>query len=122
MKFTALLLGIMCATAACSARTPSTAPSPTSRPDSVVTGAEIRKKYFYARRPYGSEAAYNPLTSIISNGYDQIRTGNNRHIFRYTYRRDATAAWQSMIHPVRLVREYGLRDWVRFELLPLSLK
>ena len=123
MKFTALLLGALCATAACAPRAPSTAPSPTSRPDAVLTGYEMRKKYYYARRPYGSEATTNPLTSILNNGYDQIRTGPDRRIFTYKYRRGATSAWQSMIHPRRLVREYGgFGDWAKYELLPLTLK
>jgi hypothetical protein len=84
----------------------------------------MRKRYYYGNRPYGSEAIMNPLTSIIHNGYDQIRTGpeEGRRVFTYKYRMGATSAWQSMIHPVRLVREYGVRDWFKYELLPLTLK
>ena len=123
MKFTVPLLCALCATAACAPRTPNTAPAP-SRPDSVLSGAEVRKKYYYADRPYGSEATLNPLSSIINNGYDQIRTGpeEGRRVFTYKYNINATSAWQSMIHPRRLIRDYGVRNWVRFELLPLSLK
>jgi hypothetical protein len=113
MKLTVLALGALCV-AGCAKR-----PAPLT-----MSGPEMRKTYYYARRPYGTEAAYNPLTSIVNNGYDQIRTGpeEGRRIFTYMYHKSATSAWQSMIHPRRLVREYGARDWLRFEVFPLSTK
>ena len=107
-------------TAACAPR-PSTAPSPEVR-DSVLTGPQIRKAYYYASRPYGSERTVHPLTSVLNNGYDQIRTGPNRQFLEYDYAMGGTGAWNSIIHAQRLVRQYGTRNWVRFELLPLSLK
>lgn len=104
--------------AACVPR-PNAAPIPK---DSVLTGPEIRKAYWYRSRPYGSEMIVHPLTSIINNGYDQIRTGPNRQFLKYDYSMGATGAWNSIIHAQRLVRQYGTRDWIRYELLPLSLK
>lgn len=103
------------------APSPSTAPVP-ARPDSVLTGPEIRKAYWYGSRPYGSEMTVHPLTSILNNGYDQIRTGPNRQFLRFDYAMGGTGAWNSMIHAQRLVRQFGTRDWIRYELLPLSLK
>lgn len=104
--------------AACVPR-PNAAPVPR---DSTLTGPEIRKKYWYSSKPYGSELTVHPLTSILNNGYDQIRTGTNRQFLRYEYSMGGTGAWNSVIRAQRLVRQYGTRDWVRFELLPLSLK
>jgi hypothetical protein len=104
---------------ACATR-PKTAPVPER--DSTLTGPEIRKAYWYNSRPYGSERTVHPLTSILNNGYDQIRTGPNREIFEFDYDRGITGVWQSTIHGQRLVRQYGTRNWIRFELLPLSLK
>lgn len=105
---------------------PAIAPAPSdsirARPDSVLTGADIRRAYYYAKRPYGSEATVHPLTSILNNGYDQIRTGPERRIFRYHYDKGFTGNWQSIIHAQRAVRGFGTRNWVRYELLPLSLK
>ena len=113
MKLTVLALAALCVVG-CAKR-----PAPVT-----MSGPEMRKTYYYARRPYGTEAIHNPLTSILNNGYDQIRTGppGGRRVFTYDYGRSATAAWQSMIHPRRLVREYGTRDWIRFELFPFSTK
>lgn len=82
----------------------------------------MRRAYYYARRPYGSEAAFNPLTSFLNNGYDQVRTGPDRRFLKYDYDVQATGAWQSIIHAQRLVREYGQRDWLRYEVFPLSNK
>ena len=98
---------------------PNAAPAPR---DSALTGAEIRKAYWYRSRPYGSERTVHPLTSIVNNGYDQIRTGPRREIFEIDYDRGFTGVWQSTIHAQRVVRQYGTRNWVRFELLPLTLK
>ena len=105
---------------ACAPR-PGTAPSPEVR-DSVLTGPQIRRAYWYNSRPYGSERTVHPLTSILNNGYDQIRTGPNRKFLEYDYSMGGTGAWNSVIHAQRLVRQYGTRDWLRFEVLPLSLK
>jgi hypothetical protein len=92
--------------------------STTPRP----SGPAIRKALYYGRRPYGSEAVFNPLTALVNNGWDQIRTGPNRRIGDFDLDDGVTGAWQSMIHAQRLVRQYGTRDWVRYELLPLTLK
>ena len=121
MRLNLFALAALATLAACSRPNAATAPAPALR-DSVLTGPEMRKKYWYASRPYGSEATANPLVSILNNGYDQIRTGPNRQVFRFDYDRGATGAWQSMIHAQRLVRQYGTRDWIRYELLPLSVK
>src|SRR5688500_4154554 len=90
--------------------------------DSVLTGPEIRKAYWYNSRPYGSERTVHPLTSILNNGYDQIRTGPDRRIFEWDYDKGLTGVWQSTFHAQRVVRQFGTRNWVRYELLPLSLK
>lgn len=87
-----------------------------------MTGPEIREKYFYANRGYGTEAQFNPVTSILNNGYDQVRTGPDRRVFEFDYDMGGTGAWNSVIRAQGLVRQYGTRDWLRFEVLPLSGK
>jgi len=108
-------------TSACAPRA-TTAPRPAPARDSALTGPEIRKAYWYNSRPYGSERTVHPLTSILNNGYDQIRTGPDRRIFEWDYDKGFTGVWQSTIHAQRVVRQFGTRNWVRYELLPLSLK
>ena len=118
-SLSAVVAVLALSTSACAPRA-TTAPAP--EPDSALTGPEIRQKYWYASRPYGSERTVHPLTSILNNGYDQIRTGPTREIFEWDYDKGITGVWQSTIHAQRLVREYGTRNWIRYELLPLSLK
>lgn len=118
-SLSAVLAVLALSTNACAPRA-TTAPVP--EPDSALTGPEIRQKYWYAGRPYGSERTVHPLTSILNNGYDQIRTGPDRKIFEWPYDKGITGVWQSTIHAQRLVRQYGTRNWIRYELLPLSLK
>lgn len=122
MRLTSFALFVVALLAGC-ARQPvaGVTPAPVQK-DSVLTGPQIRRAYYYNSRSYGSEATVNPLVSILNNGYDQIRTGPNRQVFRFGYDQSVTAAWQSMIHAQRLVRQFGTRDWIRFELLPLSMK
>lgn len=115
------LLTVLALLASACARPQRTAPVPERR-DSVLTGPQMRRAYWYSGRSYGSERTVHPLTSILNTGYDQIRTGPNRKFLRYDYAMGGTGAWNSIIHAQRLVRQFGTRDWVRYELLPLSLK
>ena len=110
---------LVLATSACAPRA-TTAPTPAR--DSALSGPEIRKAYWYNSRPYGSERTVHPLTSILNNGYDQIRTGPDRRILEWDYDKGFTGVWQSTIHAQRVVRQFGTRNWIRYELLPLSLK
>jgi len=77
------------------------APKPASAP---MTGPEIRRAYYYARRPYGSEAAFNPLTAFLNNGYDQVRTGPDRRFLKYDYDVQATGATKKHLAGVLLRR------------------
>ena len=118
-SLSAVMAVLALATSACAPRA-TMAPAPAR--DSTRTGPEIRRAYWYSSRPYGSERTVHPLTSILNNGYDQIRTGPDRRIFEWAYGKGITGVWQSTIHAQRLVRQYGTRNWIRYELLPLSLK
>lgn len=108
--------------AACTAARRSRATAPTQSATAGDSAAAVRRTHFYANRPYGTEAQFNPLAVILNNGFDQVRTGPNRRVLEFDYRRGGTGAWHSIIHAPCLVRGYGVRDWTRFELLPLSTK
>ncbi len=91
----------------------------TTPADSGTTSRRGRR--FYTGKRYGSEAQFNPLSLVVTGGFDQLRTrGADKHIFRRSYGIAATSVWQSIIHPDRVVRRYGFGNWVRDELLPLS--
>jgi hypothetical protein len=82
----------------------------------------VGTRRFYADRKYGSEAQFNPLSTMLNEGYDQLRTGRHRAINERSYGVSATTVWRSVIHPDRVLRPYGFGRWVRNELFPLSLK
>jgi hypothetical protein len=95
---------------------------PTTQVAPKLKGPEIRKKYFYANRPYGSEAQFNPLTSFLNNGYDQVRTGSNRALFEFDYDKGTKTVWNSIARADVIIKQYGVKDWLRFEVFPLSSK
>ena len=119
--------------AACTRAAPTTRVTPDARTDSAAAGSAAapvdsgrtsrRGRRFYTGKRYGSEAQFNPLSLVVTGGFDQLRTrGADKHIFRRSYGIAATSVWQSITHPDRVVRRYGLGNWVRDELLPLSGK
>src|SRR5262245_57265405 len=82
-------------------------------------GREMRRAHFYGDRKYGSEAMFNPLSAVLNNGFDQIRTYPDRNVFKFDYSGAAEGSWNSIAKASELVKEYGAWNWVRYELLPL---
>lgn len=101
---------------ACRSAPPASFPAPT-RSDTARSGGR-----FYAKRPYGSEAQFNPFSTLINEGYDQLRTSPHRGITERPYGLSATTVWRSVTHPDRVLRTYGVGRWLRNEVFPLSLK
>lgn len=77
---------------------------------------------FYSGLPYGSESEFNPLSLVVNGGYDQMRTGPHREIFRWPYGRGFHAIWYSVTHYDAVIRHYGVRNWLRNEVFPLTTK
>lgn len=85
----------------------------TSRPASP-------KPRFYTGKDYGSEAAFNPLTQILNEGFDVLALrGQDRHVFDRGLGADASNVWRSLTHADATYRNYG---WsvLRNEFLPIS--
>jgi hypothetical protein len=91
-------------------------------PESDSADAPAHTTRFYANRPYGSEAQFNPLSLIINGGYDQTRTGENRYLLRLPYKSAFTTVWRSVSDPEPVLRHYGWKNWLTHEVFPLSLK
>lgn len=76
---------------------------------------------FYHAFSYGSEAEFNPLTEILNEGFDVLRTSSqDRHVFRRDYGTGAENVWRSVTHPDATFRFYGYRNALRNEWLPLT--
>ncbi len=95
-----------------------------SLPDTIPIppGEATRTRRFYAARPYGSEAQFNPLSIFLNEGFDQVRTSPNHALFGRGYGTGVTTVWRSIVHPHRVVRTYGVGNWLKNEVFPLSLK
>lgn len=83
-------------------------------------GPAMRRAHYYSNRQYGSESQFNPLSAILNNGYDQVRTGPDRRVFGFDYRSGAEGSWNSIVRAGELLKGYGTANWIRYELLPLS--
>lgn len=94
------------------------AQSARARPDS----ARVPTRRFYQSLPYGSESEFNPLSLVVEGGYDQLRTGTNRRVFEFPYRQSFGVVWHSITHADAVIRHYGVRNWLRNEVFPLTTK
>jgi len=107
--------------AGCAAPPPNAAARPASAStDSAQAPAGAR---FYGQRPYGSEAEFNPFSTVVNEGFDQLsRADANRHVFSFNYHAAATNVLHSALNPVRAWRGYGWSHWLHDEVLPISGK
>lgn len=110
------LLVLACGLGACAQAAPAVLPTPAAAPDSAVTHR------FYDSRPYGSEAEFNPLSTIVNEGFDQLRTSSYRNLLTVQYRASAVVVLHSLANPERVLRHYGYRNWLRNEVFPLTTK
>jgi hypothetical protein len=83
---------------------------------------EGKKAYFYTGKSYGSEAAFNPVTEFLNEGFDVLNTpGYDRRVLNARYDAGFRTVARSVANPGRTIREYGgFSRVVRNELLPLS--
>jgi hypothetical protein len=100
------------------------APAPVALRASDTTHASPpRGQRFYNGKSVGSESQFNPLSLVINEGFDMLRTADaNRRVFDLNYRLAAHGAWMSMTRPDRVIDVYGFDTWVRRQLLPLTGK
>jgi hypothetical protein len=101
-----------------------TAPPTSFSPTPVLDSAAVRERTtrFYASRDYGSESQLNPISLIVNGGFDQLRTSPTRPIFKLAYGPGFHSLWYSVLHYDAVVRHFGVSNWLRDEVFPLSGK
>lgn len=77
---------------------------------------------FFHNVPYGSDTQFNPWSVFLNHGFDQLRTSQRRDFTRYPYGASFSAVMRSVIRPDKSIRRYGVGNWLRDEIFPLSLK
>ena len=76
---------------------------------------------FYRGLPYGSESQFNPMTEILNEGFDMFRTDNaNRRLADFPFDRAAKNVFRQVLRPDSAYRQYGFKNTLTDELLPLS--
>ena len=73
------------------------APAPVVVANNADTvGAAPRGQRFYTGKTVGSEAAFNPVSVLVNESFDLLRTaGGNRQIFELDYELAARGAWRA---------------------------
>src|ERR1043165_2323223 len=82
---------------------------------------KVSEPRFYHSLSYGSEAQFNPMTEVLNEGFDMFRADNmNRRLADFPFDRAAKNVFRSLVRPDSAYREYGFRNTLKDELLPLS--
>ncbi len=86
--------------------------------DSVNT-----KTYFYHNYGYGSDASFNPISSILNAGYYITLTGKGREkLNSLNYKLAAKNLFYNLSHPIENIKKIGLKEFISTEIFPLSFK
>lgn len=88
----------------------------------AAPSADSQPPRFYTPRPYGSDAQFNPLSVLLNEGFDQLRTAPRGDITRYPFGASLHAVTRSVLRPDLSIRRSGYSDWLTHEVLPLSLR
>ena len=85
--------------------------------------AQESKYYFYSPEfKQGSEYFNNPLTVFLNGSYDILRNGgHNKDITAIQYHTGFNNVWWNLSHPLTSIKQYGWKNFLYEELLPLSL-
>jgi hypothetical protein len=116
------LLVVGCATAPKPEMTPVAQPETTPAAQPEAPRAATTRNYFYSGKPYGSEAAFNPVSQILNEGFDVLNTpGYDRHVLNGRLDGRLRTVIRSVANPGATVRDNGgFSRMVRNHLLPLS--
>lgn len=91
--------------------------------DTLVTTSELGPpRYFYRGLNYGSEAAYNPLTTVINEGFSIVQIGNRSNkIADLRLSHGFNNVAQSLCHPINTINAYGWWNFLKHEVIPTGI-
>ncbi len=120
-----IVLSLALVASGCATVGPTVVPEPAAEPlieipppKAIPARAEGR---FYRGLDYGSEAQFNPLTQILNEGFDMFRGDNrNRRLADFPFDRAAKNVFRALVRPDSVYREFGWKNTLKDELLPLS--
>lgn len=95
--------------------------SPVPTADSVSIKRDTASRFF-RNIPEGSDTQFNPASVILNEGFDQLRTSKRKDFTKFPYDRSFAAVMRSVVRPDRPIKRYGVSNWLRNEVFPLSLR
>jgi hypothetical protein len=78
--------------------------------------------YFYQPFAFGSQGKYNPGDFFINGGYGVWQFHPDRQILKFPYEPAFDHIWESMIHPMYAIQQFGVKEWLTSEIIPTSLE
>ena len=79
------------------------------------------KNYFYNGKDFGSEAMFNPLSSIINSGFDILQSAtHSRNLSTIKFGTGAKNLWENLKDPIPQINKFGWERFISQEIFPLS--
>ncbi len=78
--------------------------------------------YFYKGLPYGSQAAYNPVSVILNGGFDMFQVSHQRDITKIPFHQSGLNVWRNFVNPIGPINRYGWWNFIQEQIIPISLK
>jgi hypothetical protein len=78
--------------------------------------------YFFRSYDYGSEALFNPISTIVNGGCDTYQQLNRPSTFdAIPWKNGATSVWRSITSPLPVISDFGWNRFLGQEIFPASL-
>ncbi len=84
--------------------------------------AQQPSSYFYKGLSYGSEATFNPIAVLLNGGFDEVQAyGVSNSLTDIPWSNANQNLWNNLRSPFSHIRTYGWEEFIRNEILPVSL-
>ncbi len=84
--------------------------------------SQDRYYYFHPEQEYGTELSFNPGSVCMNGTFDILRNGaHSKNMLDQPYVAGMENVWRNVSHPIKNVDQYGWKNFVSQEIVPLSL-
>jgi hypothetical protein len=99
-------------------------------PDSVDSATVQVKKapsdslpyYFFQPYDFGTQSKYNPGDFFFNGGFGVWQFAGTQNVFTLPYVESFKGTGQSLLHPIKAIRQFGVEDWFFSEICPRSFE
>jgi hypothetical protein len=78
--------------------------------------------YFYHPYTFGSQGKYNPGDFFINGGFGVWQFAGTQNVFNLPYGDDFRSTWESITHPIKAIKDFGVENWFFSEICPRSFE